>query len=141
MRQPVNLVGAAPSRGWCDPNASVFPDIVWADIYYVRFMLEKGAIETSLVGGPVEYSVLRHVFDDLGLNKLCCEVFTFNEAVIRMHESFGFKQEGTYRQHILKNGDFQDVVALAMLAEDWESNRQSVEKRLRDKGILGDTDG
>ncbi len=105
------------------------------------FYLASPAVRGRGVGSFVEYSVLRFVFEDLRLNKLCCEVFTFNEAVIRMHESFGFNREGTYQQHIYKNGKFHDVVALAMLAEGWEANRQSIEQRLRDKGILADTAG
>ena len=105
------------------------------------FYLASPAVRGRGVGSFVEYSVLRHVFDDLGLNKLCCEVFAFNEGVIRMHESFGFEREAIYRQHIFKKGKFHDVVALATLAEDWARNRQAIERRLRDKGILADIDG
>ena len=46
------------------------------------------------VGTYVEYFVLAHVFDRLQLNKLCCEVFLANEAVWKLHESFGFEREG-----------------------------------------------
>lgn len=105
------------------------------------FYLASPAVRGRGVGSFVEYSVLRYVFDELGLNKLCCEVFASNEAVIRMHESFGFKREGTFRQHIFKNGKFHKVIALAMLAEDWKGNRPSIEQRLRGKGILPNTDG
>ena len=104
------------------------------------FYLASPAVRGRGVGSFVEYSVLKCVFDDLGLNKLCCEVFAFNEKVTQMHESFGFKREGHYRQHIFKNGKFHDVVALAMLAEDWKSAKDAIERRLREKGILADSD-
>ncbi|MGM3293799.1 GNAT family N-acetyltransferase, partial [Escherichia coli] len=34
------------------------------------------------VGGAVEYLVLHHAFEVLGLHKLCCEVLSFNAAVV-----------------------------------------------------------
>ncbi len=88
------------------------------------------------VGSFVEYSTLRYVFDELGFNKLCCEVLVTNPPVINMHKSFGFVQEGYYRQHILKGGDFVDVVALAMLKEEWDARKPKIEERLRNKGLI-----
>ncbi len=104
------------------------------------FYLASPAVRGRGVGSFVEYSVLEHVFSELGLNKLCCEVFTSNPAVIKMHESFGFQHEGLYRRHIFKKGSFHDVVALAILAEDWREQRGRIAERLRAKGILGSTD-
>jgi RimJ/RimL family protein N-acetyltransferase len=83
----------------------------------------------------VEYIVLNEVFGPMGLNKLVCEVFVDNEAVWRLHESFGFQREAHYRQHILKGGAFRDVYGLAILAPDWEASRAVSEARLAAKGI------
>jgi UDP-4-amino-4,6-dideoxy-N-acetyl-beta-L-altrosamine N-acetyltransferase len=104
------------------------------------FYLASPAVRGRGVGSFVEYSVLRYVFDEVQLNKLCCEVFASNEGVIRMHESFGFHREGFYRQHVYKNNVFHDVVALAMLTDEWRGNRSPIEQRLHAKGILGDTE-
>ena len=100
------------------------------------FYLANPAVRGRGVGSFVEHFVLRHVFEDMGLNKLCCEVLTFNEAVIGMHESFGSAREGLFRQHIKKAGAFHDVVRLAMLREQWLEGRAGIEQRLRDKGVL-----
>lgn len=86
------------------------------------------------VGACVEYMVLREVFGPMGLNKLACEVFTANEAVWMLHESFGFGREAHYRDHIWKGGRFHDVYGLALLATDWAEARAGVEARLRAKG-------
>jgi len=88
------------------------------------------------VGSFVEYSILRHVFEELELNKLCCEVLDFNQAVIDMHKSFGFQEEGRFRQHIIKNGKPHDVVCLAMLRGEWLLRKADIEARLRAKGVL-----
>jgi UDP-4-amino-4,6-dideoxy-N-acetyl-beta-L-altrosamine N-acetyltransferase len=100
------------------------------------------------IGAGVEYIVLQYVFGPLGLNKLCCEVFLDNEAVWKLHESFGFTREALFRDHVLKDGAFRDVVGLAILARDWAAARPACEARLRDKGrdpatlrIVGDPAG
>ncbi|MDB5425666.1 MAG: flmH [Phenylobacterium sp.] len=86
------------------------------------------------LGSRIEYIVLRHVFETLGLNKLWCEVLVENEGVWKLHESFGFVREALLRQHVFKDGRFQDVVGLGMLASDWAAARPVIEARLRDKG-------
>ena len=87
------------------------------------------------VGAYVEFWVIEHVFNDLGLNKLCCEVLHENEAVWRMHMSFGFAQEGLLRQHICKAGQRHDVVVLGLLAEDWRMVRNQSLSRLQARGF------
>lgn len=84
------------------------------------FYLGESAARGAGIGTGVELFVINHVFQDLGLNKLRCEVFTFNEKVIKMHEKFGFRREAYFREHCFKDGEFKDVVGLALLKRDWD---------------------
>lgn len=86
------------------------------------------------VGAYVELVMLDHVFGPMGLNKLWCEVLVANKGVWRLHQSFGFEIEATYRQHILRDGEFHDVHGLAILAEDWARVRPTAAERLGSKG-------
>ncbi len=104
---------------------------------YWAFYVADPSARGKGVGSFVEYWILQHVFDELGLNKLCCEVLASNEAVTNMHKSFGFQQEGLYREHIIKGGQALDVVALAMLRQEWELVKPRVCERLREKGLIG----
>jgi UDP-4-amino-4,6-dideoxy-N-acetyl-beta-L-altrosamine N-acetyltransferase len=79
---------------------------------------------------------LNYVFDELKLEKLCCEVLAFNKGVVEMHRRFGFVQEGLFRKHIWKRSEFQDVVCLAILQEEWAAARPQQEEKLRSKGLL-----
>jgi UDP-4-amino-4,6-dideoxy-N-acetyl-beta-L-altrosamine N-acetyltransferase len=88
------------------------------------------------VGSYVEYFVLCHVFNEIGLNKLCCEVLEFNELVTNLHMSFGFRQEGLLREHVFKGGLPHNVVALSMLRSEWKALQPRIEERLRAKGLL-----
>jgi UDP-4-amino-4,6-dideoxy-N-acetyl-beta-L-altrosamine N-acetyltransferase len=103
---------------------------VWA------FYIAEDAARGKGVGSFVEYEMLRVVFDELELNKLCCEVIVGNEPVKGMHESFGFKSEGVFRQHYVKSSGPVDIYCLAMLKEEWLAERSAIEDRLRAKGIL-----
>jgi UDP-4-amino-4,6-dideoxy-N-acetyl-beta-L-altrosamine N-acetyltransferase len=87
------------------------------------------------LGSRIEYVVLRHAFETQGLNKLWCEVLIENEAVWKLHQSFGFTREALFRDHVWKDGRFQDVVGLGMLARDWDAARPGIEARLREKGV------
>jgi len=53
-----------------------------------------------------------------------------------VHKSLGFREEGLYRQHRKKNGQFEDVVALAILKSEWDEKKPQIEKKLRSKGVI-----
>lgn len=74
------------------------------------------------IGKNVELNVLNYVFTKLKLNKLCCEVFVSNDFVIKIHEKYGSKVEGTRREQIYKNKEFHDIVEMGILKSDWETN-------------------
>ena len=102
------------------------------------FYIGAAEIRGKGIGSFVEYAVLTTVFDRLGLNKLCCEVLADNEPVWQMHQKYGFTIEGRYRQHVSKGGAFHDVVALAMLAEDWARLKPVLRQKLVDRGVALD---
>ena len=113
-----NLTGIDLTRRRCE----------WA--YY----LGEASVRGRGVGAAVEYIVLEHVFGAMGLNKLWCEVLVGNEAVWKLHESFGFTREALYRDHVWKAGRFQDVVGLGLLEGDWARVRAGCAERLAAKG-------
>ena len=86
------------------------------------------------VGAAVEFAMIDHVFSRMGLHKLWCEVLIENEAVWKLHESFGFVREALYRDHVWKAGRFQDVVGLGLLEDDWSRARGACAERLAQKG-------
>ena len=113
-----NLAGIDLGRRRCE----------WA--YY----LGEASVRGRGVGAAVEFIVLEQVFGAMGLHKLWCEVLLENEPVWRLHESFGFVREALYRDHVFKQGRFQDVVGLGLLAADWARVREACAARLAAKG-------
>lgn len=102
------------------------------------YYLASPSVRGKGVGAFVEFWMIEHVFGTLGLDKLCCEVLVENEAVWKIHQSFGFQREALYRHHVWKAGVPLDVVGLGLLAEDWAGVRADSVERLRAKGYAVD---
>jgi UDP-4-amino-4,6-dideoxy-N-acetyl-beta-L-altrosamine N-acetyltransferase len=83
------------------------------------FYLADPRVRGRGVGSYAERFVLRHAFDDLELNKLRCEVLGSNDAVVAMHQRFGFNVDGVLREHIWKDDHFEDVVCMSMTASEY----------------------
>lgn len=103
---------------------------------YWGFYVISPNVRGKGVGSYAEFTILNYVFDELKLQKLCCEVLAFNAGVVEMHRRFGFQQEGLFRKHIMKGGTFNDIVCLAILREEWEALRPQMEQKLKAKGAL-----
>jgi len=102
---------------------------------YWAFYLGDTSLRGAGIGGKVEINVINYVFDELNLNKLRCEVFIFNDKVIKMHEKFGFRREAYYRDHCFKNNKFEDAVGLALLKSEWIQLKKTLENKIYGKEI------
>lgn len=77
------------------------------------------------IASTLECNMYDYVFNVLCFNKFWCEVFTFNEKVISIHEKFGSVVEGILKQHIYKSGQFYDVATMAITKDKWEKKKSS----------------
>lgn len=100
---------------------------------YWQFYLGDTSNRGVGIGAKIEYNVLDYVFSELKLNKLRCEVFVSNDRVIKMHEKFGFRREAFYREHCIKDGEKLDVVGLAMLSSEWDTNKTRLKEKVYGK--------
>lgn len=91
---------------------------------YWAFYLGDSSVRGKGVGSKVEFQVCEYVFDTMGYNKLLCEVFVWNTAVVKMHEKFGFRRESYFRQHVFKNEKWEDVIGMAMLKQEWDQQKK-----------------
>lgn len=102
--QPLGIVGIT-SIDTMNSNCS------WA--FYAAPGAPKGT------GSRMEYLALEHVFSELKLHKLYCEVLAFNTPVIKLHRKFGFVDEGILRQHHQVDGKYIDIQRLGLLQPEW----------------------
>lgn len=73
-----------------------------------------------------EYLFLDYLISELNLRKVCCEVFEFNEAVVRLHIGYGFQIEGVLKEHVMHDGELKNIVLMGLLKEDFELRRSRI---------------
>jgi UDP-4-amino-4,6-dideoxy-N-acetyl-beta-L-altrosamine N-acetyltransferase len=71
------------------------------------------------LGSALEKQFLDMAFSEYDLEKINCEVISFNKKVVDMHKRFGFVVEGTRRNHVVRDGDKYDVILLGITKDEW----------------------
>jgi len=79
----------------------------------------SGRLDIRGLGSKMELLALQHAFENLKLEKLCCEVLDFNESVVKFHKKFGFVEEGRFMKHYWRDGEAHDIHLLAFFKEQW----------------------
>ncbi|GAM09646.1 spermidine N(1)-acetyltransferase [Geobacter sp. OR-1] len=78
-------------------------------------------------GTAMGFLALEYIFERQQLRKLCAEAFAFNDGSVKYHTRLGFRQEGRYLQHVLKNGVYEDIVSFALFRDDWLAGKTILE--------------
>lgn len=66
-------------------------------------------------GGDALRALIDHGFRDLGLERIHLDVLVSNEGAIRLYRRLGFVEEGIRRRHFYVDGNFRDVLSMAVL--------------------------
>jgi RimJ/RimL family protein N-acetyltransferase len=64
--------------------------------------------------------MLKHCFETLNLNRVFLRVYETNPRAIRCYEKVGFVHEGRLRQAIFKDGEYQDILMMSVLRNEWK---------------------
>ena len=83
------------------------------------------------LGAVLEFGLINFVFDELGLEKLNCEVIETNDAVVKLHKKFSFIEEGFRRDNIIKNQKRIGVHFLGLTKLDWLKDREAIKVRYK----------
>ena len=113
----IELTGSRSAWPTCTTSQTVQKRAYWA------FYLADDRVRGKGVGSSTERFVMRHVFEELGLEKLCCEVLATNDGVVKMHQRYGFQVDGVLRRHVIKAGERVDVVTMSLLRDEWAASR------------------
>jgi RimJ/RimL family protein N-acetyltransferase len=65
--------------------------------------------------------LLRFIFDQMNINKVKLNVFSFNLRALRMYQKCGFKEEGRLRQELFRDGKYHDIILMGLLREEYEN--------------------
>ncbi|HEV8488454.1 MAG TPA: GNAT family protein [Candidatus Limnocylindrales bacterium] len=89
----------------------------------IGISLGDPAITGQGLGTDALEALLDFGFGRLRLERLWLDVYDFNERAIRSYEKAGFVREGVARHGAYRDGRFVDVVAMAILRDEWAARR------------------
>jgi RimJ/RimL family protein N-acetyltransferase len=72
-------------------------------------------------GTEMTLLILHHGFYDLGLHRIEARILITNKMSVRVNEKCGFTKEGVMRKAVFKNGEYNDLVIMGILKEEFES--------------------
>jgi len=77
-----------------------------------------------------EYRILEYAFEYLNLHRIWCRTYSFNKKVLSLHERFSFKTEGVLRDAIYHNGNYEDIVIMSILKNEFIESKDKFLKLL-----------
>jgi UDP-4-amino-4,6-dideoxy-N-acetyl-beta-L-altrosamine N-acetyltransferase len=95
---------------------------------YLGLYLADDRVRGMGVGSATDRFLMRHAFEDLGLEKLCAEVLATNEAGIKVHQHHGFQVDGILRRHVVKRDERIDVWTMSLLRDEWTADDETWER-------------
>ncbi|MDG5471388.1 GNAT family protein [Jeotgalibacillus sp. ET6] len=65
--------------------------------------------------------LLNYAFQELNLHRVSLKVFSFNEKAINLYKKLGFNEEGISRQSLFRNGQWNDIIHMGILKEEYDN--------------------
>jgi RimJ/RimL family protein N-acetyltransferase len=97
------------------------------------------SIARSRVSTGAVYLLLKYGFDELGYRRIEWKCNSLNAKSRSAAARFGFRYEGTFRNHLVTKGQNRDTTWFAMTDEDWRSGvKDSFLKWLDDSNFTAD---
>jgi UDP-4-amino-4,6-dideoxy-N-acetyl-beta-L-altrosamine N-acetyltransferase len=87
-----------------------------------------GDLNYSIIAGRIHPYLYNFAFFELGLNKLCAEVMSGNDGIMKMHLFYGFAHTATFAEHIWKHDRFYDVEYFELLSSTWKEKKSKFHK-------------
>jgi diamine N-acetyltransferase len=100
-------------------NCGVF-DVEWVNrSAELGIMIGKKSVWNQGYGTEVMTLLLKHCFETLNLNRVFLHVYAENLRARRSYVKAGFVEEGRLRQAVYKQGRYDDVMLMSVLASEW----------------------
>lgn len=91
------------------------------------------SVKTPGVGALMEYQVIERLFGKHNIRKIWGETLSSNRSTLALHRRFGFTQEGVLCRQVRRGDQYEDVVRVALFAEDWKRHKNKLRAMLTPK--------
>jgi len=102
-----------------------FDEIIWSNGVATVFIGIGDANDHGKgLGTEAMALLLDFGFNELNFHRIQLSVISYNQAAIKMYESLGFIQEGTYREFICRDGKRFDLQLYGLLNHEWRNQNE-----------------
>jgi len=81
------------------------------------------------LGTEAKMLFMDYAFNTLNLRRITSQVLVFNCRSIAYSKKCGYVEEGIFREHIWRNGEYHDLVNLAVFRDGFEKAREEWQKK------------
>lgn len=64
-------------------------------------------------------TLIHFIFNQIPVNKIKLQVFSFNERAIKSYEKCGFKKEAVLKEELFRNGEYHDDIIMSIFRRDY----------------------
>lgn len=64
--------------------------------------------------------LINFIFNQMNLNKIKLNVYSYNNRAIKCYEKCGFKKEGILREELFRNGQYHDIIIMGILKGEFK---------------------
>ena len=64
--------------------------------------------------------LIKYGFNNLNLNRIGLDVFSFNERAIGSYKKLGFQEEGRIREDLFYDGEYHDAILMGLLKREFK---------------------
>ncbi len=100
---------------WVHRHADLSCYIGWKNTYIDDHGYAEDSCET----------LFRYAFDELGLNKVWTEIYSFDAPKLRLYTQLGMKQDGLLRENYWYEGKWWDSRIMSLLASDYRARKSA----------------
>ncbi len=97
-------------------------DINWDNMTAEYAITTREKVHGKGVAFKATGLILRKAFKEYGLHRVYLNVFSDNEAAIRLYERAGFRYEGEFREHIKMGEEYKDWKWYGMLENEYDTS-------------------
>lgn len=100
-----------------------FDGVLWSHgTSYISIAIGDAADRGQGYGYEAMQLALTYAFNELNLHRVFLTVFSYNKPAIYLYEKLGFHCEGTYREHLKRDGERHDMLLYGLLSREWDRN-------------------
>lgn len=67
-------------------------------------------------------TLIHFIFQQIPVNKIKLNVFSFNTRAIKSYEKCGFRREAVLKEELFRNGEYHDDVVMSIFRRDYDEN-------------------